>query len=496
MILESGYVTTALSTQANNCFGMKCTLSNNSWKSVWDGKSKINIKTAEQDASGNTYYIYADFRKYPCIEDSIKDHAAYLLGATNGDKLRYEGLTECTSYTSAAKLIKDGGYATDISYVQKIVNIVKRFGLDKYDSELVKSDETPVDTTQWYRVRKSWGKSMKGQIGAYKSLNEAKRNCSKGYNVYDYQGTLMYIGKDYSVYEKIQQAVTWAKKIAADNSHGYDNREGHRWGPDYACSSLIIQAYEQAGVKVRTAGATKTANMRSVFVKLGFEDVTRNVNLKTGNLLQAGDVLLTPGKHTEMYVGNGQLVGARGNANSGKAENGKQGDQTGQEIALANYYSYPWKYVLRFRGVFTDELPTVKPDRYSVGSAWDYYRGRAMDQHNSFKSLENARKDADAAMKKFNKTYYVFDVSGNRLYTAQYVAPPKSYVIYAGNFKLQINAKRISAKLTKAGISNFIKKKDSNYVVQAGSFSNKGNAESTLSKIKKLDIDAYIEEIY
>lgn len=35
-ILESGYGTTELAVNANNYFGMKCSLSSNTWNSVWD----------------------------------------------------------------------------------------------------------------------------------------------------------------------------------------------------------------------------------------------------------------------------------------------------------------------------------------------------------------------------------------------------------------------------------------------------------------------------
>ena len=49
---------------------------------------------------------------------------------------------------------------------------------------------------------------------------------------------------------KIEKAVTWALAIANDNTHGYDQQ--YRWGPDYDCSSLIISAWQQAGVPVKT----------------------------------------------------------------------------------------------------------------------------------------------------------------------------------------------------------------------------------------------------
>lgn len=135
MILESGYCGTDLALAANNCFGMKCTLSNNTWSSVWDGKSKYTKRTAEQTASGKVYYVTADFRKYPCVEDSIKDHAGYLLGAMNGSKKRYEGLTSAPDYRTAITIIKKGGYATDVKYVDKVCSIIERFGLDKYDGQ-------------------------------------------------------------------------------------------------------------------------------------------------------------------------------------------------------------------------------------------------------------------------------------------------------------------------------------------------------------------------
>lgn len=150
MILESGYVSTDLAVNANNCFGMKCTLSGNTWKTVWDGHSKYTKKTAEQTKTGQEYHVWADFRKYPCIEDSIKDHSLYLLGAMNGSKLRYSGILNCKNYKEQIQLIKNGGYATDVNYVSKICNIIERYNLARYDNEAGKgggakpSPVTPV----------------------------------------------------------------------------------------------------------------------------------------------------------------------------------------------------------------------------------------------------------------------------------------------------------------------------------------------------------------
>lgn len=160
MILESGYVTTELATKANNCFGMKEILSGNAWgNSTWDGKSTITIKTAEEYKVGEITYINAKFRKYPCIEDSIADHSAYLLGAMNGNKLRYD-IKGLKDYKKVAQLIKDGGYATDSAYVAKLCNIIERFGLDKYDDDYNEKNEAKTIVKN-VPLRKGAGKLKK-----------------------------------------------------------------------------------------------------------------------------------------------------------------------------------------------------------------------------------------------------------------------------------------------------------------------------------------------
>lgn len=172
----------------------------------------------------------------------------------------------------------------------------------------------------------------------------------------------------------IESAVKWAVGIADDNSHGYD--QNSRWGADYDCSSLVISAFEQAGVKVRTGGATYTGNMRSVFLKYGFSDVTGNINLSNGSGLKRGDVLLNTSHHTALVVtdGGGTIVNASINE-KGKTTGGKKGDQTGREIYTRGYYNYPWNCVLRYTGddsVASSSSPNTEKeytlsDKYGTG---------------------------------------------------------------------------------------------------------------------------------
>lgn len=190
-ILESGYGKSELAINANNTFGMKKVLSGNNWKgSVWDGSSIYTKQTQEQTPDGSMVTITADFRKYGCVEDSITDHSAYLNGAMNGSKKRYEGLAGEKDYRRAAQIIKDGGYATSLTYVEKLCDIIQRWDLTRFDAA---ADILPETSKKWYRVRKQWT-DARSQIGAYHVLENAKACADKnpGTFVFDEDGKVVY----------------------------------------------------------------------------------------------------------------------------------------------------------------------------------------------------------------------------------------------------------------------------------------------------------------
>ena len=124
----------------------------------------------------------------------------------------------------------------------------------------------------------------------------------------------------------IKAAIEWARKIAADDTHGYS--QVNRWGRDYDCSSFVISALDAGGFPMKSYGATYTGNMGAALAKCGFKRVS-DVNLSSGAGLQAGDILLNPATHTEMYIGGGYTVGAHSSETGGKT--GKTGDQTGNK---------------------------------------------------------------------------------------------------------------------------------------------------------------------
>lgn len=285
-----------------------------------------------------------------------------------------------------------------------------------------------------YYVRRTF-EEKEYQKGSFENLDNAKKCCDKnpGYNIYDWNGEEVYSGPKATVSTIIRSAVSWAKSTAADNTHGYDNRKGHRGGnPDYACSSFVNESYRQAGVNLPESESVYTSKMRSIYIKAGFKDVTKQVNFKTKKGFKTGDVLLTPGKHVELYVGSSKLAGARGTANSGKAENGKKGDQTGGEIAVGAYYNFPWKYCLRY-----------------VGS-------------------DEEKKDTK---------------------------PKVTYMVQTGSYTYKGNALKHIDKLKVAGFDAILKQSNKIYIVQAGLFANRSNAESLVRKLRNKKFDAVIKEI-
>lgn len=181
--------------------------------------------------------------------------------------------------------------------------------------------------------------------------------------VYDYKayGTPQYVWRPTKVHKTMtktekatQQMEAWAK----DNSHGYD--QAYRWGQrgDYDCSAAVIQAWENAGVPVKSAGATFTGNIKSVFLQNGFSNVTNKVNLASGAGLKRGDVLLNERNHVAMFCGDGKEVEASINEFGG-VTGGQPGDQTGTEFLIRPYRNYPWDCVLRY-----DADNTTREDVY------------------------------------------------------------------------------------------------------------------------------------
>ena len=147
----------------------------------------------------------------------------------------------------------------------------------------------------------------------------------------------------------IEDAIKWATQIANDENHGYSQvtRNGN---PNYDCSSLVINAFENAGLGVIENGASYTGNMIKAFENVGFTYIAYPNGAPDTTQLKRGDVLMRIGAsgkndHTELYIGNSKTIGAH------KDYDLKNGDGSGKEINIGSYSkSSKWTGVLRYTG--------------------------------------------------------------------------------------------------------------------------------------------------
>lgn len=235
--------------------------------------------------------------------------------------------------------------------MMECINILHQGGFDALKRILSKTPEPYIADKIYATLCRDPADPTPNQVGDYTDRQKAVINM-----IHTYADSTEKEGIAMTKTEKaIRQMETWAK----DDSHGYD--QDYRWGEkgDYDCSSAVIQAWQNAGVPVKSGGATYTGDMKNVFLKNGFVDVTSKVNVATGSGLLRGDVLLNEAHHVAMYCGNGKEVEASINE-KGTAHGGKPGDQTGKEFLIRSYRNYPWNCVLRYRGNIFSASDTEK----------------------------------------------------------------------------------------------------------------------------------------
>lgn len=103
-----------------NLFGIKA-------NSAWHGEVVVR-KTREQDEEGKWYTVEAKFRKYSSWQESLEDHAHFLI-----NNPRYSKAFKYKTGEDFAHAIAKAGYATDINYAQKICSIIRHHNLDELD---------------------------------------------------------------------------------------------------------------------------------------------------------------------------------------------------------------------------------------------------------------------------------------------------------------------------------------------------------------------------
>ena len=141
-ILESSAGRGELTLKSNNHFGIKC--------NGWEGEKVYHDDDTYQEC----------FRKYKDPKYSFRDHSLFLK-----DRRRYSSLFNLKKddYKGWAYGLKKAGYATDPRYPVKLISIIERYQLQRFDDEVLgngsregnPSKETKVDYTSIrYTVKK------------------------------------------------------------------------------------------------------------------------------------------------------------------------------------------------------------------------------------------------------------------------------------------------------------------------------------------------------
>ena len=118
--IESAYGTSSLGYKYHNYFGMKC-------GSSWKGAS-VNMKTKEEYTVGTLTTIRDNFRAYPDMESGIRGYYDFI------SVKRYANLKTATTPQMYAERLKSDGYATSSTYVNTLMNTMRKWNLDKYDT--------------------------------------------------------------------------------------------------------------------------------------------------------------------------------------------------------------------------------------------------------------------------------------------------------------------------------------------------------------------------
>ena len=114
-LLESGAGKSELARKSNNHFGIKADKS-------WNGRSVSSMDNGRM----------CKFRKYDKVGESYEDHSKFLVG-----RQRYAALFKLkpTDYEGWAKGLKQAGYAEDSKYPQKLISLIERYNLQRFDSK-------------------------------------------------------------------------------------------------------------------------------------------------------------------------------------------------------------------------------------------------------------------------------------------------------------------------------------------------------------------------
>ncbi len=141
-LLESDAGKSDLARRGNNHFGIKCSKD-------WDGKTFYK-KDDEYDDKGKL--IESCFRVYKDAESSFIAHSEFLRDPSKVWRYGFLFRLDPTDYKRWAKGLREAGYATSGTYDAKLIELIEKYELSKYDRMTSSDLVVSVETTTGYLV--------------------------------------------------------------------------------------------------------------------------------------------------------------------------------------------------------------------------------------------------------------------------------------------------------------------------------------------------------
>ena len=441
-ILESGWGKSELAMKANNLFGIK--------SNGWNGEI-YTVKTVEHEPDGTPYIITADFRKYDNVDDSINDHSIFLL------KERYRPVLKCTNYIDACVAIRECGYATDINYTQKLINIIETYNLNKYD-EIAKEDD---------------------KMKLIKNFS-TKNKC-------------------YIIYQKHTPVGLFLHSVGCPQpSSAVFIKNWNTYQPGCNNSKFNYQ-----GSKTNCANcAIEKKNCRSVCVHGFIDDVSATQTLpfdcvgwhsgggKNGNANFMGYIgfeMCEP--NTIKYTGGATFVD---NDPAATLEFVKNTYANAVDIYAQICIELGFNPI----GKTKDGYPVIlsHAEGHKLGIASNHGDPEHLWKYTIKKTMDDFRNDVLAKMNEYGGK--IDEPNVDKKPETNIETKPENNVLYrvqCGAFSVKTNADNLLSKLKNAGYNDaFIKNDGKYYRVQVGAFSVKINAEKLLNELKTKGFNTYL----
>lgn len=319
------------------------------------------VRKIEDETASKLNVFINDVDNFYVFSRNLKKHSGFNILTADLGTLRGLGSNISTKYVpSAVEFIDDIEFCkngkVDPLKRDRFIEIIKKDPAyaDRLDVINAASADDISGMLKYYAMREEFQTHGSVELDLNRALDMLEINGSwfgklyragNGTNGYLSSASNYVYSAEHKPDDVIERAITWAKKIAADDEHhGYPlgNSFYSRWGEDYDCSSFVVSAYELGGKLDIINGRgndIRTASMVDRLTNCGFVAIPIGDDF-TIDQLREGDIIMRDvgenghGSHAEIYTDGGRTI----HATFMSYDNTAVGDQTLQSIEETEGY--------------------------------------------------------------------------------------------------------------------------------------------------------------